>query len=356
MKKLLAIVIIVSGFASTSFAGNKDRAGQAGASELLINPWSRSSGWNGLNTAGAMGLEAMNLNVAGLAGTKKTEILFSRTNWLAGSGVNINAFGFSQKLGENEDAGVLGLSVMSVGFGDIDITTSSLPEGGIGTYSPQFVNVALGYAKIFSKSIYGGFTIKGISESISDVTAMGLALDAGVQYKTGKKDRLKFGVVLRNIGTPMKYGGDGLSFRANGTETGATTPNTYSMTVEQRTQGFELPSMLNIGCSYDLFSGKEGNNRLTFAGNFTSNSFSNDQLGLGLEYSIKELFMLRAGYNYEKGILSNTDRVTVMTGIAAGLTVDVPVKAGGPQISLDYSYRSTNPWNGIHSVGIRITL
>ena len=26
-------------------AGNPDRAGQAGASELLINPWARSSGW-----------------------------------------------------------------------------------------------------------------------------------------------------------------------------------------------------------------------------------------------------------------------------------------------------------------------
>ena len=28
-------------------AGNKDRVGQAGADELLINPWARSSGWGG---------------------------------------------------------------------------------------------------------------------------------------------------------------------------------------------------------------------------------------------------------------------------------------------------------------------
>ena len=29
--------------ASTVLAGNNDRAGQAGATELLINPWARSS-------------------------------------------------------------------------------------------------------------------------------------------------------------------------------------------------------------------------------------------------------------------------------------------------------------------------
>lgn len=29
-------------------AGNKDRSGQAGASELLINPWAKSSGCGGV--------------------------------------------------------------------------------------------------------------------------------------------------------------------------------------------------------------------------------------------------------------------------------------------------------------------
>ncbi len=37
-------------------AGNKDRTGQAGAGELLINPWARSSGWGGVNTANSRGL------------------------------------------------------------------------------------------------------------------------------------------------------------------------------------------------------------------------------------------------------------------------------------------------------------
>ncbi|MCX6296223.1 MAG: hypothetical protein NTX97_09175, partial [Bacteroidetes bacterium] len=100
-------------------AGNPDRSGQAGATELLINPWARSSGWAGANIAGARGLEASFLNVAGTAFTKKTELLFTRTNWLKGTDININAFGLTQRVGET---GAIGLSVMSMDFGDIPIT------------------------------------------------------------------------------------------------------------------------------------------------------------------------------------------------------------------------------------------
>ena len=62
----------------------------------------------------------------------------------------ISSFGFSQKVGES---GVLGFSVMSMDFGDIEITTVELPEGGLGTYSPKFMNIGISYAKIFSNSI-----------------------------------------------------------------------------------------------------------------------------------------------------------------------------------------------------------
>ncbi|MBL4586019.1 MAG: hypothetical protein JKX84_03030, partial [Flavobacteriales bacterium] len=121
----------------STFAGNPDRAGQAGATELLINPWARSSGMAGANSASVRGLEAQYLNVAGLAFTEKTEILFSSTQWLVGSGVMINTFGLSQKIGE---AGVIGLAIMNMSFGEIDITTSELPDGGIGTFSPNYLN------------------------------------------------------------------------------------------------------------------------------------------------------------------------------------------------------------------------
>ena len=351
MKRILASILII-GTTLSSFAGNPDRTGQAGASELLINPWGCSSGWNGLNTANVHGLEAMNQNIAGLAFTNKTDVMFSRTMWMQGSGININAFGMAQKVGSN--GGVIGFDVMNVDFGDIQITTTSLPEGGIGTFSPTYLNVGLSYAKTFSNSIYGGIVMRGISESISNVTANGIALDAGIQYVTGSEampDKVKFGIALRNIGTPMRFGGDGLSFQSSAQE------GSYTMNVEERSEKFELPSLLNIGASYDIHLGSStANNKLTLAGNFTSNSFSKDQLGAGAEFNFKDRFMLRAGYNYQSGIFSTSSRSTVLTGISGGFSFNVPLKDNGPQLGIDYAYRTTNPYNGSHTLGVRVSL
>lgn len=326
-------------------AGNEDRSGQAGASELLINPWARSSGWGGANSATVRGLESMYMNIAGTAFTPRTELIFSRTSWLKGSGVNINNFGLSQKVGKT---GVICLSVMSMSFGEIQVTTVDLPEDNPAKFSPNLMNIGISYAKAFSNSIYGGLALKIISESISDATAQGVALDAGIQYVTGEKENIKFGIAFKNVGPRMKFKGDGLSFRS------IYSGSSNQYTDEHRSAEFELPSLISIGAAYDfLFN----NNRLTAAGNFTSNSFTKDQYIIGLEYGLKSYLMLRAGYSYEKGITKKADRTTVYTGPSAGFTVEIPLnKEKGSSFGLDYSYRASDPFQGTHSIGVRINL
>ena len=342
------VILFLVTFSSQSFAGNPQRAGQAGASELLINPWARNSGLAGANIAGVRGLEGIYSNVAGLAFTKKTELIFSNTQWLKignESVSNISSFGFSQKVGES---GVLGFSVMSMDFGEIEITTVELPDGGIGTYSPKFMNMSISYARIFSNSIYGGATVKVISEQISNVGASGVALDAGIQYVTGSKDNLKFGISLKNVGPRMSFTGDGLSFRGIVGDA-----DDYKMTIEQRSSDFELPALLNLGISYDIYIFK---NRLTGAGTFTSNSFQKDQYRLGCEYSYKEILMIRTGYTYEEGITDPSTRTTALRGPSAGFTVELPMGSNGTTFGLDYSYRHTDPFQGSHTIGARINL
>jgi len=328
--------------ALNSSAGNKDRSGQAGASELLINPWARSSGWGGVNTANAMGLEATYSNVAGVAFTNKTELMFAYTRWFEGSGINISAFGFSQKVGS---LGVIGMTIFSMGFGEIERTTVNQPEGGIGTYSPKLMNIGLFYSRAFSNSIYGGVCVKIISESTDDITGTGVAIDAGIQYVTGKTDNIRFGISLKNIGPTMKFSGDGLSFR--------NTVNGYQATVEQRSADFELPSLLNIGASYDF---KFTNHRLTIAGNFRANAFTKDEYTLGLEYAFKTYLMLRSSYTYEDGMFSKNNRTTAYLGPAAGITIQAPLNKKGSAFSIDYSYRFSKPYKGTHTIGARINL
>lgn len=343
-------VLVMAGLlsAAPAFAGNPDRVGQAGATELLINPWARSSGWAGANAGAVSGLEAAFLNVAGIAHTKKTEVGFAHTNWLKGSGIGINTFGITQKVGE---AGVLGLTIGSMDFGDIDVTTTDQPEGGLGTYSPQFINVGVSYAKVFSNSIYGGFTVRVVSENISNVGARGIAVDAGIQYVTGTnedRNNIRFGIALKNVGTPMKFGGDGLSTRL-------TSPTgNYQITVDQRTEGFEIPSMLNIGASYDFNLAVD--HRLTAAATFTSHSFSYDQTSVGVEYAFRNMFMLRGGFMYEKDILDDVNRLTAYTGPTAGVTVEVPMGKSGKKFGIDYSIRFTNPFDNTHTFGAKLTL
>ncbi len=349
-KNIILALLITILPASILLAGNEDRSGQAGAAELLINPWARSSGWGLSSTASARGMEASFMNIAGLAFTKKTEIIFSQTQWLKGSGVNISAFGLAQKVGES---GVLGLSIMSMSFGKIEKTTVDQPEGGFGTFSPSLMNIGISYAKAFSHSIYGGANIKIISESIDDVSASGIAIDAGIQYVTGEYDNVRFGISLKNVGSTLSFSGDGFSIR------GLVTGSPNNLTIEQRSADFELPSLLNIGAAYDIYFKADHNHRLTLAGNYTSNSFTKDQYCAGVEYGLKNYLMLRAGYTYEAGLLDNALRTNASSGISAGLTVQIPLskdKDKGSTFALDYSYRSTSPFNGTHSIGARINL
>lgn len=331
-------------------AGNKDRSGQAGASELLINPWARSSGWGSVGTSCTQGLEALYTNVAGTAFTKGTEIIFSYTNWLSGSGVNVMAFGFSQSLGKS--GGVLSAAFMSMNFGEIQITTTNSPQGGLGTFKPSYLNINLSYAKAFSNSIYGGLNIKLVNEAIADASAMAIAIDAGVLYVTGEKQQIKFGVALKNVGSNLKFRGDGLAFRGIIPSHGN---DNDLFTVEQRSASYELPATLRIGASYDF--NINDMNKIILAGNFTSNSFTKDQFTLGLEYDLKYYFSVRAGYTYQGGMFNSSlaDRGTVFTGLNAGFTVSVPFnKEKGSGIGIDYSYRATNPYSGTHSVGLKL--
>ena len=116
----ISIAVCLATLSTMSFAGNPDRAGQAGASELLVNPWTRSAGMGNSGTLLAHGIEAMHLNVAGLADVQKLEINFSHRDWLGQSGIDVNAFGLASHVGES---GVIGLEIMTMSIGKVDKTT-----------------------------------------------------------------------------------------------------------------------------------------------------------------------------------------------------------------------------------------
>ncbi len=335
-------------------AGNPERMGQAGATQLLINPYARNAGMAGANSANIRGLEAQFMNIAGTAFTRKTEVLFNRSSWLQGTDIFINSFGLTQGVGET---GTIGFGVVAINAGKIEITTEEQPEGGLGTYNPTFYNISFSYAKMFSDNIFGGINVKAISEQIPNAAARGIALDAGIQYHTGKYDHIHIGIALKNWGPKMSYRGDGLSRQV--VVSGEN--NTYQMTVNNRSAAFELPTLVNIGMSYDFFlvkdsTGVSREHRISVNGNYTSNSFSNDQGIVGLEYAWRDMLMFRGGLLMERGIFTGEGRATAFTGPAAGVTFEVPFNERKSTVGLDYSYRFTNPFGGTHTFGLRLNL
>ncbi|KXK37811.1 MAG: PorV/PorQ family protein [Saprospiraceae bacterium] len=345
--RFYSIIALVMMAVFSVYGGNPDRQGQAGASELLMNPWGHSAGLHSMNTSSTMGVEAMRINIAGLSRINSMEIAISNNRLYSGSDMNLNAGGIGIKLGK----GALGIEFASLNFGDIPVTTPNQPAGTGGYFSPSFTQLGVGYSLTYANRISVGALVRVVSESIQDINATGIALDAGVQYVAGDNDNFKLGIALRNVGTPMAFGGEGLTVRRpNPTPDGGVS---YELAYDSRGASFELPSTLNIGVSYDFYVGDE--DYIRALGNFTSNAFSKDQIGVGAEFSFRNIFAVRAAYKVDLGE-STVETQGLYTGLAAGASVEVPIsRGGGNNLGLDYAYRATNPYRGTHNFTLRFS-
>jgi hypothetical protein len=368
------LVCLCSGLllSSNVFAGNKDRAGQAAATELLINPWARSGGVFGLNGACVTGIESMKLNIGGLGRVKNYEMGATYNSYIQGAGIGIvNAAGASRLNAKT----VLGVNIMSVNVGDIPVTTVDLPEGNGTTFKPSIFNASLGAAYSFTKHIDAGLNFTFINQSLSNVRASAAAIDAGIMYSTGENDELHFGISMRNVGSNLRYNGDGLTYN------GVSPDNPdKQITVSSRSEKFALPTQLVISTAYDIYLGDrtvmdastsddvsadgatagaqvkgKSNTRLTLMGSFISNSYQQDWIGAGAELALKEQFMLRAGYRYENKISDAANTATFYNGLSAGASYQF--KFGGEEkqnkIAIDYAFKPTR-LGAVHSVGLRL--
>ena len=343
MKKYIYTLIVICFGGLTVFAGNPDRQGEAGAAELLLNPWARSAGLHSMSTASVSGIDAMRINVAGLSRINGGEFVVSNRRLWEGSQIGINSLGFVTKAGSS---GAFAVSLVAMDFGAIDVTTTAQPNGTGGTYTPSFFNLGVGYSYTYENKISVGLLLRAISETLPDVSASGFAIDAGVQYVSGDRDEFKLGIALRNIGSPMEFSGEGITFRADVLDSDIE----YPVTVSQRAEDFELPSLLNIGVSYDFYFGET--NYLRALANFTSNAFARDDIGVGAEFSFRNIVTLRGAYKH--ALDSNIDERNLYTGFAGGVSIDVPLKrADNRVVGIDYAYRTTNPFSGTHNFSLR---
>jgi hypothetical protein len=320
----------------TLFAGTIKSQGQAGATQLLIPVGASTIATSQANGATVSGVEALFLNPAGAAGIKGGfQGTASTMNYIAD--IDITYAGFVTTLGTK---GTFGLSVKTLNFGDIPVTTADATEGTGEMFSPDFQTLTATYAKSFADRVRFGTSFKFVSEQIINTKATGLAIDMGVQYQFANLP-LAIGVSLRNLGNRMEYQGPDL-------EQTLTPEGAQSGTIVERfrvkAEAFDLPADLNIGVSYAPMPG------LNLMWAFTNNAFAVNTQSFAAKYSIGPAWVAGGTSTRLVGDTrpadipttvwneANTEASDNLFGTTFGAGVEVPV--GGMKLGLSYSMRS----------------
>ena len=340
--KLVVVLVLLAAFACVAGAANKDRIGTAGAQELLLPVGARGLAIGGSYMTYAQGVDAIYYNPAGLASiTNSVEALLSSMNYIADIGVVNGALGV--KAGE---FGVLGVSIRSLSFGQIPVTTIDFPDGNGAHYSPTYITLGATYAKTLTDRISVGFTTSVISEKILDVSASGVCFDFGIQYHNLAVQGLNLAVAVKNVGPSMTFSGSGLLVQAQA-GSGLRPSTLYSV----NSAAFELPSLMEIGVSYSRKFDEK--NSLMVGGLFRNNNYLDDEYNLGAEYAFNDLFFVRGGYTFSpQADKDPTGTNSYIYDYTVGAGVHYPV--GDVDLTFDYAFRHTKYFAGNNVIAIKL--
>lgn len=340
MKSLIRLLIIVFAFQFTLdvYAGGGNRTGTGGATQLLIPVGPRGIAMGESNIATSYGVESIFWNPAGAARmSSSTDVMFSHMSYIADIGVEYGAVSANF-----EGFGVISLGLKSLAIGDILETTTENPDGTGATFSPQMLTAGLSYSRQLTDRISVGLTANVIMETLGDVNTSGIAFNAGVIYETmGDIEGLSMGIVMKNVGPQMQYGGSGLLVLADAQ--GQNRPPQY---YKIESSPFDLPSSFEMGLGYKMNVGEI--NALQFSGAYQTNNYSADEYKLGAEYGYNKMFFARFGYQGAPQISSEN----YLYGVTAGAGIHYDLQ--GVALTVDYAYRYVKYFNGNHIVALSL--
>ena len=341
MKRIVFILLMLSFSVIETFGGGQNRAGTAAAPELRIPVGARYLAMSGAPIANVTGLEAIYWNPAGVDfSPNSASALFSYRSYIAD--MSINQAAASGRLG---DMGSIGISFRSFNIGEINVTTMDQPDGTGAVFSPTYFVLGLTYSKQLTDRIGIGVNLNLINETIDRVSASGFAFDFGVQYRDLLEvSGLDLGVVVKNLGSPMQYSGNGLFYNVN--DPTALRGPTY-LSVDAATA--ELPSEIAIGLTYQRKIDED--NTVSISGAFQNNNYAYDDYKIGAEYSFKNIFYVRGGYLFSPQSTDNTPNIFQDYTLGAGLNFK---QFSGIDLAVDYAYVPVKYFDANHVFSISL--
>ncbi len=333
------VLAAIAGCVSVGMGGAGNRGGTSGASELLVPVGARDIALGGSTIATTRDIEALYWNPAAVAHMRNGATVYvSHMSYIADIGINYGAIAANF-----EGFGVLSLSLKSLDVGEIQVTTTTDPDGTGKTFSPQFFTVGLTYSRLLNDRIAVGLTSKIVSERMGDVSATGVAFDVGVTYDNlASVNGLMLGVAVKNIGPSMQFDGSGLLTSAN-----VDAQKRPAGLYEIQAAPFELPSAIEFGLGYKR--SLDDANTVLLSGAFQSNNFSDDEYRLGMEYAYQDMFFVRGGYNFAQ---RETDERQFLFGATFGAGVKYAL--GNTDITVDYAYRGVKVFDANHVFSVKL--
>ncbi len=321
--KNITILIFVAALLIPAFAGaqqdgryeygNLDKVGTTSAAFLRIPIGARAVGVGGAYSAVVEDPTALYWNPAGITDLKGINISFSRIDLYAG--IEHSFLGMTYNL---QDMGTLGLSVIYLSSGGIEVTTVDQPEGTGYTYSVDNLAIGASFARHITPWFKFGFTGKYIQEEIYTEKAQSFAFDLGSVFDT-KLHGIRLGMSISNFGKDMSFKGPASSYVF---PNDSSNPDLgYEPEVIAKTQSSSLPMIFRGGVMVDLIGGLSPHypsdlHQLTVMGDFDDGIDSSPRGSIGAEYVWNKMASLRGGYKL------NYDVYSYSVGVGFHYTID----------------------------------
>lgn len=326
---------------------------------LLIAPDAKAGAMGDVGAATTPDSYAIHWNAAKMAFIeKKNGFSLSYSPWLKNLVPDVN-FVYMTAFHRLDERSVLGGSIRYFSIGEFQLTDEN--QNPLGVTSPNEFAIDLAYSRQFSEYFSLGMTARYVNSNLQDISFSQTnqnAINAAsvdvsayfskeVQLLNTRTD-LSFGLNVSNIGTKVRFGAyspQDVSSRyflpANmklGTALGFHLPSEDKFTFALDLNKLLVPTSPITDVDGNIIKG-QSTDRSVLSGIF--NSFSDAPGGfteelqeisysLGLEYSFKDKFPIRAGYFYEHPNKGDRQFFTLGTGIY------------GNKFDLDLSYILAN--------------
>lgn len=234
--------------------------GSAKAEFLRFGVGARASGMGEAFAAVAEDASSVFYNPGAMAAVLGTHLTLAHTEYFV-------SMRYEQAAVTHETRwGTFGFMFTGLYMDDMDRYDDFPSSSPLGTFGAYDVAGAIAYSRYIVPNLAAGISLKPVYQRIDELSASGLAFDAGL-YHVSRIPGVKLAVVAANLGTPMKFD----------------------------TEEFALPRYIRFGGSYEReVPALDGRVLFTLDAIFPNNDGVREHIGG--EYSYRRMVSLRAGY------------------------------------------------------------